>query len=119
MKTLYVCVLALLMTVPVFASAKPDKANVNFDTTTIVAGKKLAPGKYQLQWNGNGPTVKVNFLRNDKLVATAPAKIIAKNNPYDNAVESEPQGKARILVAIDRSHMTLRFSPTTSKTASE
>jgi hypothetical protein len=119
MKTLYVGLLTLLMTVPVAVFAKTEKTNVNFDTTTIVAGKKLSPGKYQVKWNGNGPAVQVNFLKNDKVVATAPAKIIDKSNPYNNAIEAQTEGKTQVLTAIDRSHMTLKFSPNGMKTANE
>ena len=117
MKTLYVGLLTLVMTVPVFA--KTEKANVNFDSPTVVAGKKLAAGNYQVKWNGNGPAVQVNFLKNNKVVATAPAKLIDKKNPYNNAVESTTQGKHQVLTAIDRSKMTLKFSPTASQTANE
>ncbi len=119
MKTLYVGLLTLVMTVPVAVFAKTEKANVNFDSTTMVAGKKLSPGKYEVKWNGNGPAVQVNFLKNNKVVATAPAKLIDKNNPYDNAVESRKEGKHQVLTAIDRSHMTLKFSHAASQTANE
>lgn len=120
MKTLYVGLLAMLMSVPVAMFAKTEKANVNFDRPTVVAGKKLAPGNYEVKWNGNGPAVQVNFLQNNKVVATAPAQMIDKNNPYNNAVEAQTKGKTQVLTAIDRSHMTLKFSPTGSmQTANE
>lgn len=112
MKALYVGLLTLLMTVPVFA--KTEKANVNFDSPTVVAGKKLAAGKYQVKWDGSGPAVQVHFLKNNKVVATAPAQVVSKNNPYNNAVESTTQGKHQVLTAIDRSNMTLKFSQNAS-----
>lgn len=110
MKKLYVGLLTLVMAVPVAVFAKTDKVNVSFDSPTMVAGKKLSPGKYEVKWNGSGPAVQVNFLKNNKVVATAPAKLIDKNNPYNNAVESRTEGKHQVLTAIDRSHMTLKFS---------
>ena len=119
MKNLYVGLLALLMTVPVAMFAKTDKVNVNFDSPTVVAGKKLAAGNYEVKWNGNGPAVQVNFLKNNKVVATAPAKIIDKNNPYNNAVEAQTEGNSQVLTAIDRSHMTLKFSPTGGQVTNE
>jgi hypothetical protein len=119
MKQLYVGLLTLVMAVPVAVFAKTDKANVNFDRPTVVAGKKLAAGNYQVKWNGNGPAVQVRFLKNNKVVATAPAQIVNKNNPYNNAVESTTQGKHQVLTAIDRSHMTLKFSRNRSQTANE
>lgn len=119
MKNLYVGLLALLMTVPVAMFAKTDKVNVNFDSPTVVAGKKLAAGNYEVKWNGNGPAVQVNFLKNNKVVATAPAKIIDKNNPYNNAVEAQTEGNSQVLTAIDRSHMTLKFSPTGGQATNE
>ena len=117
MKTLYVGLLAILMTIPVVAFAKTDKTNVNFDSPTVVAGTKLAAGNYEVRWNSDGPSVQVNFLKNNKVVATAPAKLIARNNPYSIAVEAQTEGKVQVLTAIDRSHMTLKFSPTGTKTA--
>lgn len=111
MKNLYVGLLAILMTIPVVAFAKSDKASVNFDTATVVAGQTLPAGNYDVKWDGNGPSVQVNFLKNNKVVATAPAQLIDKNNPYDNAVESKTEGNTQVLTAIDRTHMTLKFSP--------
>lgn len=119
MKTLYVGLLALLMTVPVATFAKTEKTNVNFDSPTVVAGKKLSAGNYEVKWNGNGPEVQVSFLQNNKVVATAPAQIIDKDNPYNNAIEAQKEGNAQVLTAIDRSHMTLKFSPNGSQTANE
>ncbi len=112
MKTLYVGLLAILMTVPVVAFAKNDKASVNFDSPTVVAGQTLPAGHYEVKWNGNGPSVQVNFLKNNKVVATVPAQVIDKNNPYNNAVEAQTEGNSQVLTAIDRSHMTLKFSST-------
>lgn len=114
MKTLYVGLLTILMTIPVAAFAKSDKASVNFDSPTVVAGKTLAAGNYEVKWNGNGPSVQVNFLKNNKVVATAPAQLIDKKNPYDNAVEARTEGNTQVLTAIDRTHETLKFSPTAS-----
>lgn len=110
MKTLYVGLLALLMATPVAVFAKTDKTDVNFDSPTVVAGKKLAAGNYEVKWTGNGPAVQVSFLKNNKVVATVPAQIIDKDNPYNNAVEAQTEGKNQVLTAIDRSHMTLKFS---------
>ena len=119
MKTLYVGLLAILMTIPVLAFAKTDKANINFDSPTVVAGKKLAAGSYEVKWNGNGPSVQVNFLKNNKVVATAPAQLIEKNNPYNNAIEAQTEGKTQVLTAIDRSHETLKFSNAKSRSTNE
>ncbi len=116
MKTLYVGLLAILMTIPVVAFAKSDKASVNFDTTTVVAGQTLPAGNYDVKWNGNGPSVQVSFLKNKKVVATVPAQLIDKSNPYDNAVEARTEGNTQVLTAIDRTHMTLQFSPAGSST---
>lgn len=116
MKILYVGLLAFLMTIPVAVFAKTDKATVNFDTPTVVAGRTLPSGNYDVKWNGSGPSVQVNFLKNNKVVATAPAQLIDKNNPYNNAVEATTEGTTQVLTAIDRSHVTLKFSPTGSST---
>ena len=41
-----------------------------------VSGNLLAPGSYQVAWNGSGPLAQVEFLENGKAVARAPARVV-------------------------------------------
>jgi hypothetical protein len=118
MKTLYVGLLTIVMTVPVALFTKSDSANVNFDKPMIVAGHKVPAGNYDVKWTGNRPAVQVQFLRNKKVVATAPAKVIDKKNLYNNAVESQTENGSRVLTAIDRSNLTLKFTQNIAATQS-
>ncbi len=116
MKAIYACLLTFVMMLPVALFAKSDSARVSFDHPMIIAGKKVPAGKYEVRWSGNGPAVQVRFLKNNKVVATAPAKLIEKKNPYDNAFEATRKNGSRVLTAIDRSNMTLKFSQNGSRT---
>jgi hypothetical protein len=116
MKPLYVGLLTILMTVPVALFAKSDSARVNLDKPMIVAGQKVPAGNYDVKWTGNGPAVQVQFLKNKKVMATAPAKLIDKKSPYDNAVETQTKNGSQVLTAIDRSNMTLKFGQNASAT---
>jgi hypothetical protein len=109
MKVVYAGLLTVLMMLPVAMFAKTDSAKVNFDQALMVAGQKVPAGHYDVRWSGNGPTVQAKFMKDGKVVATAPAKIINKKNPYDNAFEIAKEHGSRVLTAIDRSDFSLQF----------
>lgn len=109
MKAVYAGLLTIVMMVPVALFAKTDSAKVNFDQAIIVAGQKVPAGHYDVKWSGNGPAVQAKFVKDGKVVATAPAKIINKNNPYDNAFETAKEHGSRVLTAIDRTDFSLEF----------
>lgn len=117
MKPIYGCLLMLVMIFPMALFAKSDSTTVNFTKPIVVAGKQLPAGKYDVHWKGNGPAVQVTFKKNDKVVATAPAKLVNEKNPY-NAFEANTQSGRQVLMAIDRSNLTLKFGPNANSQAS-
>src|SRR5260370_24927985 len=69
----FLAVLALLLTTGAFAASK---GSFNVYERVTVSGHQLAPGEYQLKWDGTGPSVELSILSQGKVVATVPARLI-------------------------------------------
>src|ERR1700687_503171 len=87
--------LAVLLTSSAFAS---NKGSMHVQESIEVAGQQLAPGDYQLRWDGTGSNVEVSFMRGRKEVAKAPAKVVGldKTSDYNSAVVDHASGKATV-----------------------
>jgi hypothetical protein len=62
--------LALLSSVSALARDK-NQHSVQIPNSVQVGGTQLQPGNYKVEWQGTGPQIKVNFVRDGKTVATA------------------------------------------------
>ena len=84
-------------------SAREQKKDVNLADQVVLAGKTLAPGQYKVEWQGNGPNVKANFVRSGKTVLTAPAKVaqLKTKAPYDAVVERTRKNGAKTISEIE------------------
>ena len=67
-------VLALLSSVFALARDK-NQHSVEIPSAVQVGGEHLQPGNYKVEWQGAGPEIKVNFVRDGKTVATVPATL--------------------------------------------
>jgi hypothetical protein len=69
-------------------------------------GRQLQPGHYELEWQGNGPAVKVSFLQNGKTVATVPATLKVNDSKVteDDIVTRATSSKTKKLEEIDFLH---------------
>jgi hypothetical protein len=87
--------LAVLLASSAFAS---NKGSLQVREALEVNGQQLAPGEYQLRWDGTGANVEVSFMQGKKEVAKASAKVVAldKASDYDAAVVDHSDGKARV-----------------------
>ena len=87
--------LAVLRATSAFAS---NKGSLTVPESVEINGQRLAPGDYQVRWDGNGPSVEVTFLQGRKEVAKTTAKLVALEKPYyyDSAVLDHASGKATI-----------------------
>ena len=87
--------LAVLLASIAFAS---NKGTLQVREAVEVNGQQLAPGAYQLRWDGAGANVEVSFMQGKKEVAKASAKVVAldKASAYDAAVVDHSSGKAAI-----------------------
>jgi hypothetical protein len=87
--------LAVLLASSAFAS---NKGTLQVREQLEVNGQQLAPGSYQVRWDGSGSSVEVSFMQGKKEVAKTSAKIVAldKASDYDSAVVDHASGKAAI-----------------------
>jgi hypothetical protein len=87
--------LAVLLASSAFAS---NKGSLQVREALEVNGQQLAPGDYQLRWDGTGANVEVSFMQGKKEVAKASAKVVAldKAYGYDSAVVDHSSGKATV-----------------------
>ena len=91
----FVLGLAVLLASSAFAS---NKGTLEVREAFEVNGQQLAPGEYQLRWDGTGSNVEVSFMQGKKEVAKTSAKIVAleKAYDYDSAVVEHASGKATV-----------------------
>jgi hypothetical protein len=84
--------LAVLLASSAFAS---NKGTLQVRELSEVAGQQLAPGEYQLRWDGTGSNVEVSFMQGKKEVAKVSAKVVALDKASDNdtAVFDHSSGK--------------------------
>ena len=87
--------LAVLLASSAFAS---NKGSLQVRESVEVNGQQLAPGAYQLRWDGTGSSVEVSFMQGKKEVAKAWAKVVAldKANDNDSVVVAHEGGKATV-----------------------
>ena len=69
---------SLLLATATFAA---DKSSIKIYEPVNVGGKTLNAGDYDLQWEGTGSNVELNFLKGRKVVATAPARMVETEKP--------------------------------------
>lgn len=70
---------AILFSYNVFAKDK-NQGRVNIPNAVSIGATHLAAGDYKVNWEGTGPAVQVNFVKNGKVVATAPATLRTNDN---------------------------------------
>jgi hypothetical protein len=68
--------MALLLTTGAFAANQANKVSLNLYEPVTVSEHRLAPGQYELRWNGAGPNIDLSIVSQGKIVATVPARLI-------------------------------------------
>ncbi len=105
--TALLSMLALLSAVSAFAGDK-NQHSVDISETVQVGNTQLNPGSYRIEWQGTGPEVQVNFMRNGKTVATASGtfKTNDTNVTQDEVVTDTTSANTntKTLKEIDFSH---------------
>jgi hypothetical protein len=90
-------VIALVLGLAISALAAGAK-NLTIGSDATVNGAKLVKGEYKVVVDGNGPEVKVNFLQNGKVIATAPGKMVDSGSaPEFSAVVIDKTAKVQEL----------------------
>jgi len=74
----------------------PNKGTLKLFVPVTVQGKQLAPGKYTVEWNGEGPNVQLNIGDGKNTVTAIPARIVpvnTKNQSSGYSSEKQPDGQ--------------------------
>jgi len=72
---------ALLMAVAAFAS---NKGLMSLYDNAAVGNQTLKPGDYSFKWDGNGPNVQLSIMKDSKVVATTPARLVDLKEPFSD-----------------------------------
>jgi len=94
--------LAVLCSVSALARDK-NQHSVEIPNAVQVGGNQLEPGNYKVEWQGTGPEIQVNFVRDGKTVATVPGTL-KTNNPQvtqDEIVTNTTSASTQALTEID------------------
>jgi hypothetical protein len=87
------------------ARSTKNERTLKFSDPVQIGTVHLKPGTYKVEWQNAGPNVKVTFLRNNKTIATAPAKLkLNQDVPYNEVVTDHAHANQSMLREIDFSH---------------
>ena len=94
--------LLLLLTSAAFAGSDSHKGGLNLSAPVQVAGKQLPSGDYTVKWDGTGPDTQVTFVRDGKVMATIPARVVKLDQkPSRDSIEVKTAGNGdRTLTAV-------------------
>jgi hypothetical protein len=113
---------ALAMLLPVSAMAGSNSNNerkVNLQSAVEVGHTQLKPGTYKVEWQGKGPAVNVEFLKNGKTVATTQGQWVDRSHPapYDSVTTKKASDNRDRLVEIDfhNQKQVLQFNNTNNR----
>jgi hypothetical protein len=98
-------VLVLLLPASALAAENTSRS-VNIPTQVVVHGQHLRAGHYKVEWQGTGPRVEVNFMRNGKTIATVPATLHTNDNQakQDDIETRQSASNQNVLQEIDFGH---------------
>ena len=100
--TVLLSVIALLSSVSALARDK-NQHSVEIPDSVQVGSTQLEPGHYKVEWQGTGPEIQVNFVRDGRTVATAPGTL--KTNDahviQDDVVTDTTSANTKTLKEID------------------
>jgi hypothetical protein len=109
----------LILLLPASALAADNTSHsVNIPSAVFVQGKRLRAGNYKVEWQGTGPRVEVNFMRNGKTIATVPAMLRTNDSQakQDDIETRQSASNQNVLQEIDFGHQkeSLTFGMTQS-----
>jgi hypothetical protein len=88
---------ALVLATNAFAT---EKASMKLFDPAVVGGVQLAPGDYNVTWEGTGPNVELKIAKGNKVVATAPAQTIElKSVPPSDGTTTKANAEGKTAVS--------------------
>jgi hypothetical protein len=103
--TAFLLMVILLSTVGALAGDK-NLHSIEIYDSIQVGGTQLKPGSYKVEWQGTGPEIQVNFVRDGKTVATATGTLKTNDAQVvrDAIVTDTNSAKTETLKEIDFGH---------------
>jgi hypothetical protein len=106
----------LLLPATTFAKDKDmNEGNLLLSDPVQVGSTVLEPGNYKVEWQGSGPSVNVNILRDSKTVTTTPATVVGYSTGSDAVITShaadDPQKLTLEEIDFGKQKEGLRFTP--------
>jgi hypothetical protein len=98
-RNLFSVTLASLLLAATTVAAPSSKGTLKLFEPVTVQGKELAPGKYTVEWNGEGPNVQLNIADGKNAVTAIPARIVpvsAKNRTSGYASAKQQDGRSEL-----------------------
>ena len=98
-RNLFSITLASLLLAATAFAAPASKGTLKLFEPVTVQGKELAPGKYTVEWNGEGPNVQLNIADGKNAVTAIPARIVpvsAKNRTSGYASAKQQDGRSEL-----------------------
>lgn len=91
-------VAAVLLLLPFAAFAAEGHTSFTITSPARIGTKTLQPGRYKLEWNGQGKNVSLDIMKSGKTVATANGKMVQQKTkaPY-NAVDINTASKTSVI----------------------
>ena len=103
------------------AATVNHRGSLNVSSPIQIAGHQLAPGDYQVKWDGNGPHTQVAILQHGKTIVTAAASVkdLGQKSPYDaNDVAASANGQKTLKeIRFGGQRYALQFSNATPESA--
>ena len=109
-------------------AGETNKTSINLSDKVTVEGKAIEPGKYQVEWSGNGPNVQVVVAKGKQQVASFPAKLTEQATPnttsaYSTASAADGSksltaiyvGGKKYVLEIEQASASRETTPTTAK----
>ena len=100
-------------------TAFADTKHITFTEPVTVGNIVLKPGTYQVTWSGDGPLVEVSFLRGNKTIATASARLSLEKSPTRQIVTITLPDNSRALKQLVFSSKSLLFDLSNEPSGSE
>jgi hypothetical protein len=100
--TALLSMIALLLSVAALARDN-NQHSIEIMDPVQVGGTQLKPGSYKLEWEGNGPQIQVNFVRDGKTIATAPVTLKTNDErvTQDEIVTNTASDNTKTVEEID------------------
>ena len=102
---------AAIFATTITSTARADSKHITITSAVTIGGSTVLPaGTYNVVWSGSGPDVQVSFMKGNKTMATASAKLVLEKSQYHRAVETTTMpDNSNVLTRIQLGKRSLVF----------